>query len=233
MILPKKTIGIIGGYGPLASSLFVHNLYKKLSQHVENEQQYIKCIAYYDSDIPDRTESIKNNSLDELRTRVKEIFTFLQQSGCSEIIILCFTYHYIIYKFPDPIFRHTIDLVDAAVNLIWSEKKKVLILSSSGSTQINLLSHHYDFDKISKFIVFPTQEDQQLVHEMLYDLKLNTNCKHIIETIARLMKKYNTPGWVSGCTDLYLIEERFREAYPEIKILSPLDYVIDSIILDL
>jgi len=87
----KKTIGILGGMGPEATSLFFQRIIQNTP--AQKDQQHLKIIIYNDPEIPDRTEAIVNNKESPVE-KVKEGVKFLENSIVDFIAIPCITIHY-------------------------------------------------------------------------------------------------------------------------------------------
>ena len=88
-----KTIGIIGGMGPLATA----DLYRKMIEGTvaEKDQDHVHVIIDSNPWIPDRTEYILHNGPSPLPEIVKSIRR-LEAAGCDFLIMPCNTAHHII-----------------------------------------------------------------------------------------------------------------------------------------
>lgn len=64
----SKTLGILGGMGPLASAEFLRTLYELNITYPE--QNSLSCILLSDPTIPDRTQAILDGSIEEISARL-------------------------------------------------------------------------------------------------------------------------------------------------------------------
>ena len=86
-----KILGIIGGMGPMASSVFYRMLIRMTPAH--RDQDHINIILLSHATMPDRTESIRSGHVDELLARLREDARFLEDSGADFIAVPCNTSH--------------------------------------------------------------------------------------------------------------------------------------------
>ena len=86
-----KTIGIIGGMGPLATV----DLYRRivLRTKAERDQDHIHVIIDSNTDIPDRTKAIIADGEDPTVELVKSAKR-LEHAGADFLIMPCNTAHY-------------------------------------------------------------------------------------------------------------------------------------------
>lgn len=87
----KKTIGILGGMGPLATS----DLFKKIIDvtDVDKDQDYPRVLIDNNTNIPDRTMAILHGGESPVPEMVRST-TVLSEMGADVLIIPCNTAHY-------------------------------------------------------------------------------------------------------------------------------------------
>ena len=88
-----KTIGIIGGMGPLST---VH-LFERivLRTKAQKDQDHIRVLIDSNTNIPDRTKAIISDGEDPVRELVNSA-KILENSGADFLIMPCNTAHYFI-----------------------------------------------------------------------------------------------------------------------------------------
>ena len=87
----KKTIGILGGMGPEATSFFFNQLIKRTK--AAEDQEHIKVIIYNNPEIPPRTDAILGNGPSPLPYLIEGV-RMLHQAGADFIVMPCVTAHY-------------------------------------------------------------------------------------------------------------------------------------------
>ena len=87
----SKTLGIIGGMGPLATA----NLFNKivLTTHAKSDQDHIHILIDNNTLIPDRTAYLLGNGEDPLEQLVTSAVR-LEKMGAEFLIMPCNTAHY-------------------------------------------------------------------------------------------------------------------------------------------
>src|SRR5436309_5448155 len=96
-----KTLGILGGMGPLASAEFLSTLYQL--NITDPEQDSPSCILLSDPTIPDRTQAILNGGIEELAARLSRALQDLASLGADRIVIACVTAHHVLPHVPEPL----------------------------------------------------------------------------------------------------------------------------------
>lgn len=55
----------------------------------------------------------------------------------------------------------------------------------------------------------PDDEDQQLVHRTIYEIKQNGDVQELVAVVERLLRKYGVSSFVAGCTEIHFAAKRF------------------------
>ena len=87
-----KKLGIIGGMGPLATSLFMKKIIE--NTYANKDQDHIDIIISNHSTLPDRTQVIKNGNPELFLNMIKEDIDIMEFSKVENIAIPCNTSHY-------------------------------------------------------------------------------------------------------------------------------------------
>ncbi len=123
----KKTIGILGGMGPLATC----DLFRKIVEIEEAscDQDHVRVIADSNTNIPDRTAAILRGGKDPLPEMCKSA-ELLMQAGAEVIIMPCNTAHH----FYAPIVERT------GANLLHMPRETAKMLREAGIDAAGLLA---------------------------------------------------------------------------------------------
>ena len=164
-----KILGIIGGMGPMASSVFYRMLIRMTPAH--RDQDHINIILLSHATMPDRTESIRSGHVDELLARLREDARFLEDSGADFIAVPCNTSHALLDLVQESVgipILHMIRETAAALAGTWDCRgSKVGILATDGT----LLSGIYQKELEAAGIepVVPSEDIQKTVMSIIYD----------------------------------------------------------------
>ncbi|MDO5713959.1 MAG: amino acid racemase [Tissierellia bacterium] len=207
-----KTIGILGGMGPLATV----DLFQKIVLHTnaKNDQDHIPMIIDNNTRIPDRTESILNKD----GACVKELFNSchrLEKAGVDFIIIACNTSHY----YYDELIKYTSTPI-LHMPRITAKKvkkkgiKKVGILGSIGTMKVGLYQHA--LKEVGVEYLVPNTKEQNMVHDLIYKgVKAGYYPKDGfgMEKVLESLKEQGAEAFILGCTELPLGMENYPWEY--------------------
>jgi aspartate racemase len=198
-----KTIGIIGGMGPLATV----DLFKKIVQltNAKRDQDHIHVIIDSNPETPDRTEFILANGENPepylLRSALR-----LEFCGADVLIMACNTAHYFI----DNLRRHVHIPFLSMIEETAKEIKKgtppvqsVGLLATSGTCQAGV----YDkvFEQYGINLLKPTPNLQDLVMRLIYYIKSDGSSTYDpseIRIVLESLKQAGAETYILGCTEL-------------------------------
>ena len=218
MIVQKSSIGVVGGMGPLASAVFVKNIYE-MTLH-NKEQESPKIILFSDPSLPDRTETFLHGNPKELLPQLLSTLVSLKNCNCSSIVICCVTMHYLWSLIPQEFKNEMTSLIDLILSEVLLQKKKSLLLCSSGSRKLQLFENHALWEQAAPYIVLLSLDDQTELHRYVYLLKQNKSLDSAMGYIHCLLDKYKTDTFIAGCTELHLLSRNFTNC------IDPLDLFI-------
>lgn len=215
-----KKFGIIGGAGPLASSLLyesiVHDFYQNggtIPEMIILNFPFTRCLT--------KDEKTHNDAC-----VLKELYyciTSLEQHGVDIGLLACNTLHLFLRMLPSPIveFKSLPELV-----LQEAKKKKaqsLLILGSQNSCRLKL------YQDPSIAMVYPSEEEQQtvdrVIDRVLQGVISIEDSLSLSQLIFQIESKIKFDGVVLGCTDLPVLHHRHPllspcPIYDSIKIAS-------------
>jgi aspartate racemase len=199
----KKILGILGGMGPRASAEFLNTIYELNISDLE--QELPACILYSDPTFPDRTEAIVTKSEDLLISLLVETLEKLIQLGASKVVITCITTHHFLPRVPAHLRENIISLIDLIIQEILHTKKRYLLLCTNGTRQVGIFQKHHQWHLAEQYVRFPNQEDQSMVHSLIYHLKKNGYQESMVLSLDNLVKKYQVDSLIAGCTEFHLL----------------------------
>lgn len=208
-----KTIGILGGMGPIATV----DLFEKIVNHTaaKTDQEHIPIIIDNNTRIPDRTEGIFHTGEDplpELLTSCRR----LENAGADFIIIACNTSHY----YYDEIIREVkipvLNILTITANKVKEYGyKKPGILGSKGVLAANLYQDAMKGAGLD--YVVPEGEDRERIHALIYQgVKAGRYPKDEFgaDRVIKTMGEEGADVIVLGCTELPVAAERYGWTFP-------------------
>ena len=207
--MTKPALGVLGGMGGLASAEFVKTIYEFNGDLGAREQAAPVVVMYSDPTFPDRTEALLNGEAELLLGRLIEALEFLCVMGASQLVICCLTIHYLLPQVPSALRERIISLTDIIFSSVESLKKKHLVICSSGTARLGLLQRHSRWEQAQNYFIFPSDAEQQQMHDLIYEVKLNRNLVEARLFVESLLATHRVDSFVAGCTELHLLAKQF------------------------
>ena len=211
----NKTIGILGGMGPMATC----DLMKKIIEKTDAscDQEHIRICVDSNTNIPDRTAAILGNGKDPRPEMIKSAIR-LQSMGADVIIVPCNTAHWFL---PD-----VEKFVDIPVLYMPSETAKALhaqgiqiaaVLATDGTLRSGLYDR--ELQKWGITPMYPNADDQKMIMSIIYDyVKAGKPYPHP-EKLAALQEVFLRQGvecMILGCTELPIAFSQISTLLPAI-----------------
>lgn len=204
----NDVLGIVGGMGPLASAEFLKTIYER-SLHTR-EQESPKVIMYSDPSFPDRTEAIISGDCSELLEKLISILHGLSFLGATRTVVCCVTAHMFFDQLPADLQTRLVSLVDIVFEEIIQRPERRLLICSNGTREIRLFEAHEHWAATQEYIVFPDEDDQALLHNLIYQIKVLRDVDELAPSFKSLLAKYRVNSFISGCTEMHIVAKRLN-----------------------
>lgn len=209
----KKSIGMIGGMGPLATC----DLMRKIIENTDAacDQAHIRLYVDNNTNIPDRTAAILHGGEDPVPA-MTESAVKLQSMGADMLIMPCNTAHYFIEAVRNAVDIPVLNMQqETAMKLRQEGISCVAVLATDGTVQSGLYDQALKAAGIKP--VYPDEARQKLVMSVIYDYvkagKHYTAVENIHSMIASLQEK-GAQGLILGCTELPIAFESWKTVIP-------------------
>ena len=200
-----KTLGVIGGLGPMATAYFLEMLTKMTA--ADADQEHIKVLIESNPQTPDRTKFILGLSDEDPYPMLLKSGQELKELGAEYIVVPCNTAQYFHDRLETDLDLPIIHLIrETALYLKERGIKKVGIMATDGTIRTNLYQ-----DALSQYgieTVVPSEKAQEGVMHLIYN-----NIKAGLPPemprfngIADELKENGAEVIVLGCTELSLIK---------------------------
>lgn len=211
----KKTIGIIGGMGPMATV----DLYRKIVDYTAASKDSEHIHVYIDSntDIPDRTEAILHGGKDPVPEMVGSAIR-LECMGADFLMIPCNTAHYFYDKICAMVHIPILNMLEeTALEVKRQNIACVGLLATDGTIESGV----YDrvFEKYGISVLHPSTLRQKDVMNLIYK-GVKAGIKSIdlsgfFDTLEELNQK-GAQTLILGCTELPIAFEIYNIKYKNI-----------------
>lgn len=211
----KPILGVLGGMGGLASAEFVKTIYEFSGELSAPEQAAPIVLLHSDPTFPDRTEALLRGDTQFLLNKLIDSLEFLCVMGASELVICCMTIHYLLPQVPSALRERIISMADVIFSSVESLKKKHLVICSNGTVRLGLLQAHPQWEQARDYFVFPSETEQQRMHDLIYDMKLNRNLPEARLYVESLLARYGVDSFIAGCSEIHLLAKQFEPSSSE------------------
>lgn len=211
-----KTLGIIGGMGPLATVKLFEMIV--LMTKAKSDQEHIHILIDNNTLIPDRTDYILNNIGEDPRIELVKSALRLEKMGAEYLVMPCNTAHNFYEDIVKEIHIPFISMIEETAKYIkknYDNIKNVGLLATEGTIEAKL----YDniFAKYDIGILKPSNENQNYVTELIYNIKEDNNQENLDGFYGAMdeLKDQGVDVFIAGCTeisvaiDLYNLEGNF------------------------
>ena len=204
----SKTIGILGGMGPLATA----DLYRKIVLLTEAASDNDHIRTYIDSNcrIPDRTGAILSGGKDPVE-EMSSALRNLEKCGADCIIMPCNTAHYFLPRLQEQTATPILSML-AATAKTCAEKfpgKTPAVLATKGTLATGLYNRALEAEGVGCLIPDEGQKDM-LMHLIYEVVKASKPLEPELENWAELLRQLRAQGadyFILGCTELPILAD--------------------------
>ena len=201
----NKTVGVIGGLGPMATVYF-YDMIVRLTD-AKSDQEHIDMIITNRATTPDRTNYIigksPNSPVEVLIKDAKK----LEQYGTDFLVITCNTAHYFYGKIAGSVNIPVLNIIEETVKYAKQKgHKKLGILATTGNIQTKLyqnMCEKYDID----YLVLDNEKQQYIMDIIYKDIKSGKSANmDKFNIVIQHLKENNCDGAILGCTELSILK---------------------------
>jgi len=207
MNMKAKTLGVIGGFGPLATALFLDLVVRHTE--AKTDQEHLDIILYHIPRTPDRTKYIlgesDQNPLPILETYAKK----LEADGADVIAVPCVTFSYFFAELPQSLQAKLIHPIRETVKtLSASGIRQAGIMATSGTLYTNLFQQELDRQGIAWMA--PSPDSQAHIMDMIYTgVKAGVHVPPArLQQEAERFFAADCDAVILGCTELSIIRNQ-------------------------
>ena len=201
----KKSIGILGGMGPLATA----DLFQKivLLTDAEKDNDHIRIFIDNNSAIPDRTAAILNGGADPVPEMEKALRS-LERCGADCIVMPCNTAHYFLPRLQAMTQIPFLSILDATARACTAKfpGKTAAILGTTGTLSANLYQSALAAEGVSCLV--PNDDQQAALMRVIYEgVKAGRSPETYGSDLLRVIDELTVQGadfFILGCTELPL-----------------------------
>ena len=224
-----KTIGIIGGMGPLATVDLMQKII--LSTRAATDQEHIHILVDNNTAIPDRSAAICGQGPSPVPQLIESADRLVAQ-GADVLLMGCNTAHYFLPELEPYLKRPLLNMIEATAR--WCRAKGIGcagLLATVGTYQSGI--YQQAFKKFGVRLVLPMKAEQEIVQSLIYEGVKAGRTEYDVKpfrAVTGTMKAQGAEVFVLGCTELplalrmYQIQENCIDA-TQILAEAAIEYV--------
>lgn len=222
-----KTLGVIGGMGPMATVNFFEKIVELTS--AKKDQDHIPILIYNNTQIPDRSAYLLADGQSPVEALI-ETAKKLENMGADFLAMPCNTAHYFYEEMVKDLEIPLLNMIDLSVEeLMRVHPKKVCVLGTKGTLCLRLYQDKLDQASIPYYEL--NNEEIELVNSIIYDIvKKNTYPKDIepIRTfLDDLRDNKEVDYFLLACTELPIFFSHYQLSY---KVIDPTEILASACI---
>ncbi len=203
--MSRKTLGVIGGLGPVATSHFMELVIRMTDAALD--QQHLDMIVYHTPSIPDRSSYILDHSLPSPLEPMIRLGRELERQKAACVAIPCITAHFFHEQLCENIALPILNGVEETARQLCSAGiSRAGILATTGTIQAGLFQRALEQRGIQPLI--PSEQGQKdVMHVIFENVKAGVPVDMgRFEAAARELKAQGAQVIVLGCTELSLVK---------------------------
>ncbi len=224
----NKTIGILGGMGPLATV----DLFRKIVDlcDCKTDQEHPRVLIDSNTNAPDRSPAILRGGPSPLSDMVRSALT-LERGGADVLIMGCNTAHYYYDEIVPYVRIPFLNMIEETAKVA-KEKgyETVALMCTDGTTRSGV--YHKEFEKYGIRILTLNERDQEITLDMIHEgvkAGLKTWDTAEVERIVRDFAAAGAQAVILGCTELPVAFSQY-EVDSCLPVIDPTEIIARSAI---
>ena len=207
--MKKKTLGIMGGVGPLAT-MFIGEMIVRRTD-AERDQEHVNMIITNNTNIPDRTAFILGESTENPVPVIISDANRLNEAGAELLIMPCNTAHSFYKQIQDATELPVLNMInETAARAEKYGAKRVGILATTGTISTGL--YQEACESRGMIPIVPDAHIQSVVMSLIYDdVKAGNPANREKWTIIdQAMEEAGCDQVILGCTELSIVRKELN-----------------------
>ena len=209
-----KTLGVIGGLGPMATAYFMQLVIEMTD--AATDQEHIPMIIYNCPQIPDRTGYLLGKSKENPGTLIVDCGKKIAAAGAELLAIPCITAHALFTEIEKEMDAPVLHIIRETAEYLKKEGiRKVGLEATDGTVQTGVFQKELEKQGIE--VVLPSKEKQEMVMHIIYNnVKAGRRVDmEKFEQIEAELQKNGAEIIILGCTELSMVsrDEKIGHGY--------------------
>ncbi len=209
-----KTLGVIGGLGPMATAYFMQLVIEMTE--AATDQEHIPMIIYNCPQIPDRTNYLLGRSEQNPGPQIMECGRKIEQAGAEMIAVPCITAHALFPEIEHEFQIPVLHIIRETAEYLKKEGiQKVGLEATDGTVQTGVFQKELEKQGIE--VVLPSAEKQEMIMHIIYN-NVKAGRRVDMDRFEQVEQELHSKGAeviILGCTELSMIsrDEKIGHGY--------------------
>ncbi len=196
-----KTLGILGGVGPMATAYFMQQIISMTA--ASTDQEHIRILVDNNPAVPDRTRYILDHRTENPAPVFLQMGQGLVASGAQVLAIPCITASYFIPELEQELGVKIVDAIGGTIHYLKDKDiDTVGLMATDGTVTTGLFQQRLEAAGIK--VILPDAADQPVVMEAIYDRVKAGKPVNIgkLQRVRNNLALYGAKVSLLGCTEL-------------------------------
>ena len=201
----NKTVGVMGGLGPMATVYF-YDMIVRLTD-ANRDQEHIDMVISNRATTPDRTDYIIGKSTNSPSDVLKKDAKRLESFGTDFLVITCNTAHYFYDEIKNSVNIPVLNIIEETVKYAKNQgHKKLGILATTGNINTKLYQNMCQKHGI-EFMILDENRQADIMSIIYDDIKSGKPADmNKFNSIVDYLKNNDCDGAILGCTELSILK---------------------------
>jgi len=214
-----KKLGILGGMGPLATSILYTNIIKSIP--AQKDQDSINMVILNACYIPDRTAAILHGGESPLPHLLDALKT-LELCGCDLIAIPCNTSHYFYDEMQNNCKVKILNMIELTAEKLESlGVTETYLMATEGTVKTGVYEKYLGKRNIK--IIPPTDDEIKEMMKIIYEVKAGITPD--LSRLEKIVRQYDKLA-ILGCTELSTLQFKNIQFIDAMEVLK--DKILES-----
>ncbi len=198
-----RVVGVLGGLGPMAAAQFLETVADRTV--ADSDQEHIDMMVSQHSTTPDRTAYLFDNTAPNPAPVLVADAQMLERCGANFLVLTCNTGHAFADQIQDAVDLELLGILETTVSEVARRAtpgSKVALLATDGTRKARL--YQDELEERGFEVVLPTDDDQKLIMELIYD-QVKAGRDDRLDELHGVLQRLQSEGaehFILGCTEL-------------------------------
>ena len=221
-----KTVGIIGGMGPVATVELMRRVIELTPAN--DDCDHIRMMVDNNPKVPSRIKALIDGTGESPLPELLKMAQGLEQAGADFLVMPCNTAHHYYLEVAESVSIPFINMIELTVKKVkhkFPKLEKISLLASSAVNNLKLYENL--FEKVGIQTIYPVLPNQENLMKIIKSVKNNSMDENEIKSFKNIVNSLNAYHLLIACTELSLLSNLIDN---KVKVIDALDLLAQEIV---